>query len=162
MNFFGLSLVRKSNAPQIWNLVQGHIVIQCFNHNFGIYLVVHCYMLITILTFIFSFPHSMGKFGPKILYFQNWFKYGKWYIVMCWLYLYVILNTCNLMQNLLLSNFFSISTVTFCCLKNMYIHLLFMCLWMNEKKKINAFFAVSFILLCSEVARFFSTLFNKK
>ena len=37
----------------------------------------------------------------------------------------------------------------------MYIHLLFTCLQMNEKKKFNTFFAMSSILLCSKVVRFF-------
>ena len=36
----------------------------------------------------------------------------------------------------------------------MYIHLLFTCLQMNEKKKFNTFFAMSSILLCLKVARF--------
>ena len=101
MNFFGLNLVPKSNAPQInWNLVQGHIVIQYFDHGFDIYLVVHCYMLITILAFMFSvFSHSLDKLDSKILYFQNWFKFGKWSIVMCWLYLHIILNTRLLQSN---------------------------------------------------------------
>ena len=72
MNFFGLNLVPKSNAPQInWNLVQGHIVIQYFDHGFDIYLVVHCYMLITILAFMFSvFPIHWTNLIPKSYIFK--------------------------------------------------------------------------------------------